>query len=156
MPSQPAAKIPFEDSVRRLSELRWSQRDIARYLRTNQTKVSREQRKINTGPHPIIPVVPEGQAPGPESLNGNLRLKRYRLPRIQLHPGTLLVVALLLLAAVALTLIISRLLAAPAEVPQVTACVQYAQIAGRPAVTGLAAGGGCPPGWKTVILTPGR
>lgn len=143
---------PLEDSVRKLSELRWSTRAIARKLGVSQSTVVREQQKINTGPNPIIRVTAAGgESPGEPAASRRLRLGDLRRRRPHLHPGTLLTVALLMLGTVILTVLWARLLHATASPAQVTACVQY-DPAGY--VTGITAGGGCPPGWKTVVLTP--
>jgi hypothetical protein len=127
---------PIDESIRQLSALGMSTRQMGRRLQVAQSTIVRRRQKINTGPNPILP-------------------DEYRPPRHRpaLPPSAALAIALILLAVVAVTLVLYRLHPATAKLPQVTACVRYDARTGD--VTGFTAGGGCPPGWKTVTLIPG-
>lgn len=132
MPAQP---IPIDDDVRLLSERGLSTRQQARQLHVGQSTIIRAQQRINTGPNPILP---PGYKP------------RRRWPKV---PGIAAVaVALILLAAVAVVLLMARTIRDGSTPQQVQVCVRYDPKTGD--VAGIAAGGGCPPGWQSVTLTP--
>jgi hypothetical protein len=127
---------PIDESIRELSALGMSTRQMGRRLHLAQSTIVRRRQKINTGPNPILP---DG----------------YRPPRRWLRSAApaALAIALILLAVAAVVAVAARLHPAPAKLPQVTACVRYDTRTGD--VTGITAGGGCPPGWETVTLIPG-
>ena len=131
MPNTP---VPIDESVRHLSEQGVSTRRQARQLNVSQSTIIRARQRINTGPNPILP-------PG-------YKPKRPRPP----VPGMAAVaIALILLAAAAVALVMIRAYRdAPPQ--QVQACVRYDAKTGD--LAGITAGGGCPPGWQVLTLTP--
>jgi hypothetical protein len=132
MPSQQEL---LEEPVRQLMKKGLSTRAIVaelarRGVQTSQSTVVLVQRKLRTRPE--------------QSRN-----------RVPVRAAAALAVALVVLAAVAASIIWVRFLRAapaPARSPQVTVCVRYSATGD---ITGLRAGPGCPPGWAAVVLSPG-
>lgn len=152
MHATPHQQPPFEEAVRRLSELGWSTRRIARHLardypHASQSSVVRARQRINTSPQPILRASqpdPDATATQPQPA---LNQHAATLPR-PYGPAVLAAIALLVAAAAAAGIIWGQATAHP---PPVTACVRYSASG---TVTGLAARppGGCPPGWQPVTL----
>lgn len=144
MPMQPMPDARIDESIRRLTQLDWPTRKIARHLGIAQSTVVRRRQKINTGPNPIAVAEP-GKPPGAGA---------RRRPAIT-RPAVLIAVSLVVLAAVLANILWIRFLRAPAGPAQVTACVRYSAAGNVTGITAAGAGAGCPSGWAAVMLTPG-
>ena len=132
----------LDEDIRKLTG-RMTTRQIVRELAKHgvhiaQSTVVRRQQSMginNTGPNQVLD-------------------SGYR-PRRKLPPGmatAAVAVALILLAVAAVVLLMTRV-SRPDQSGPVDVCVRYGAAG---AVTGIAAGGGCPPGWQTVTLIPSR